>query len=417
MRRSLPLLLLWLAAAGSLAAQSLSFPDGLRAFRINTLVVAGLQPAPGRRLAVTGHLYNGRTAALFRGEGIPEERGLRCWFYLDGEIQGLDVRFFSSGAVPELLSFPVEARPRIAVYGLPPAAVGSGGSWYSPAAAPAELDPGDICVLEVGKEDPEPLQAAGIHVLLLGAVSRRPPAEGPPSVWRGYLLRASEAGAAGVLLEREKERLVEFKERYLRLVTEARFHGAGQAPGAPGARPGRPVLDFPGARPADVASALQRDELAERIGAPLGYALLAFYAPILAAAAAHRRLRAALILAGLLLAGFIVFTALSPARVRSLTVEFLLPETNERPPDIRLQEVTSGPGTRRLYRQEGGPVKSRRLVYQSLLAPGGELPIQMFSRERIVRFNQVPEVRQEQGRLLVRFRNPLAAWSLHDPRY
>jgi hypothetical protein len=241
---------------------------------------------------------------------------------------------------------------------------------------------------------------AGIHVLILGVPSRRPPAGGPLSVWRGWLLRAPKAGAAA-LLEREKERLLEFKERYLRLASEARFYGASKAH--------RPALSFPSARPSDVAAGLERVEPAARVGASLGYALLAFYIPVLAAAA-FRRLKLALILAGPLLAGFIAYSALSPPSVRSLRVEFFLPEASE-PAEMRLRELPSAAGAR-AYRQEGEPIGPHPLVYRSFVAPGGELPIQIFTRERTVRFNQIPEVRQERGSLLLRFRNPLAAWSL-----
>lgn len=414
MKKLLPAFFLLVAAAGSLAAQSLSFPEGLHAFRINALVVNGLGPAVGRQVTVTGRRYDGRTVALFRGQGVSEERGLRCWFYLDGDIQGLEVRFPGSG----LLAASVQAGTRIAVSGLNPTALGS---WYFPAPGPETLGPGDVRVLEAGTKDPEPEQAAGIHVLLVGASrqapspdsppAETPPVAGPPSDYRGYLLRAPNPGAAAALLEREKERLIEFKERYLRLATEARFYGARRAPA-----PGVGALDFPGSWPADVAYTLLRAQLAVRVGAPLGFALLAFYAPALAAAAWFRRRGAALLLVGALLAGFAVFTALRPGEARSLTVEFLLPQPGDQSADIRLREITSASGTRRLYRQEGGPAEGPRLVYRAASVPGGELPLPWFGRELLVRFNQVPEVRQEEGRLLLAFRNPLASWSLHAPR-
>ena len=164
-----------------------------------------------------------------------------------------------------------------------------------------------------------------------------------------------------------------------------------------------------------MAYTLLREQLAVRVGAPLGLALLAFYAPVLAGAALFRRRMAALLLAGALLAGFVVFTVLRPGEARGLTVEFLLPQPGERPPDIRLREITSASGSR-AYRQEGGPAEGLRLLYRAYLVPGGELPLPPYDREPLVRFNQVPEVRQEEGRLLLAFRNPLASWSLHAAR-
>jgi hypothetical protein len=401
-------LLLLAVLAGSPAAQSLSFPEGLRAFRLNALVVDGIGPTAGRLLTVTGRRFDGRTVALFRGQGVSEERGLRCWFYLDDDLQALEVRVPGSA----VLVAAVQTGTRIAVHGLAPAGLGS---WYSPAAGPQELGPGDVRVLEAGVEDPEPLRAAGIHVLLLGTSGRpspesAPAADTPQPAWRGLLLRAANPGAAAALLEREKERLLEFKERFLRLAAEARFYGTRRA-----AKPGEGALDFPGSWPPDVAYTLLREQLAVRVGAPLGLALLAFYSPVLAGAALFRRRVAALLLAGALLAGFVVFTVLRPGEARGLTVEFLLPQPGEKPPDVRLREIASASGSR-AYRQEGGPAEGPRLLYRAVSVPGGELPLPPYDRELLVRFNQVPEVRQEEGRLLLAFRNPLASWSLHAAR-
>ena len=143
----------------------------------------GLGPAAGRLLTVTGRRFDGRTVALFRGQGVSEERGLRCWFYLDGDIQGLEVRVPGSA----VLVAAVQTGTRIAVHGLASAGLGS---WYSPAAGPQELGPGDVRVLEAGAEDPEPLRAAGIHVLLLGTSGRPSPESAPAAdtsqpAWRG----------------------------------------------------------------------------------------------------------------------------------------------------------------------------------------------------------------------------------------
>jgi hypothetical protein len=352
----------------------------VQAFRVNSLVVTGLAPAADRPLEVAGRRFDGREVALFRGLGVPVERGLQCWFYLDGDIQELDVRFHQPGEGPGHLRFTVETRPRIALYGLGLADLGAGSPWFSRVDSAAALGPGDLLVRGREEGDAEALRAAGIHVLVLGA-SARMPADDPPSAWRGYLLRCPDRAAAGRLLERERGRLVEFKERCLQAVGGAR---------------------------ADIAYTLAREELAPRVAAPLGYALLAFYAPVLAAAAALRRPRVPLILAGALLAGFVVFTLLSPGEVRSLRVEFPPPGGGERPALVRV-----APGE---YRQAGMPAGSPILLYQGFLAPGGELPLQELLREKMVRFNQVPEVRQTEGRLYLRFRNPLAAWSLHAPR-
>lgn len=403
--RSLLALALLVAAGGRAAAQSLAFPEGLQAWRFNPLLVTGLDPAPGRALTVTGRRWDGREVALFRGPGVGEERGLRCWVYLDGDIQSLEVR--DRYAAP--LAAPVRfGAPEVVVCGLPPPELGPG---YLPVDDPRSLGPGDVRVLPAGAGDAEPLRAAGIHVLLLGG--RRPPfTEQPPSAWRGRLLSAEEPSAAGVLLARERERLAEFKERCLRLVSEGGFYGRRHP------RAEVRALAFPSSRPADAAYSLQREELAVRVGGPLGWALLAFYVPALAAAAFGRRRGAALLLAGALLAGFVLFTALRPGQARALTVEFLPPEPGLASADIRLQplEPAPGPGVRRAYRQEGAAAEGLRLVYRAASAPGGELPLTPFLGEPLVRFNQVPEVRQREGRLLLVFRDPLAAWSLHAPR-
>jgi hypothetical protein len=396
----------WLACGPrAVFAQSLSFPEGLHSYRLNPILVEGLAPDVERRIQIRGLLFDGREVPLFTGAGSPAAAGdVRCFAYLDEEIQSLKARITRSAGGTLELSIPVELpAPRIAVYGtgtpLP-----NNGPWYTEAYAPEQLRPGDVRVLSQGA-DPEPLRAAGIHVVLSG--SAREEGLEQPSPWRGYLLASPDLGGHEVLavLERNRERLFSFKERYRKLVVEASF----LVPRID--RPG--PLEFPPATPAGIAFTLQRETLGDRVGPLYRYALLAFSLPLVAAVALLRKEKVLLALAGSLLAAFLVFTFLAPPKLRSLTVELALPAAEEQ--GIRLERVPPEADNVYHYRQRGIPPGSYTLLYRALLAPGGDAPFEPFARERLVRFNRIPEVRQERGRLFLRSRGSLSAWSLREP--
>ncbi len=400
------LVAIWLAccARGGLA-QSLSFPEGLSPYRFNPILLEGLAPEAGRHIQIRGLLYDGREAALFEGAGRPEAEGaVRCLAYLDEQIQSLKVRITGTAERRLELSIPLELpAPRISEYGSGTPLPDS--PFFTAVASPGELGPGDVRVLPRGG-DPKRLRAAGIHVVTAGRAGEEEPES--PDPWRGYLLVSPQLGGSEVLsvLQKNRERLLEFKERYRRLITEAGF----LAP-----RIDRRVpLEFPPATPAGVALALQRETLGERVNPLYRYALLAISVPLLAATALLRKERALLIVAGSLLAAFLIFTLLAPPKLRMLTVELGLPAAE--PKGLSLQLLSSSGDEAFHYRQRGLPPEECALFYRAIVAPGGEAPLEPFVRERLVRFNQIPEVRQEGGRLFLRSRGLLSAWSLHEPQ-
>jgi hypothetical protein len=396
----------WLA--GCLAAvfsQSLSFPQGLQPYRFNPILVQGLAPQTESQILVTGALLDGREIALFTGAGTPEPGGaLRCLAYLDEEITALRVRIRRAAGNTLELAVPVEASgPRISVYGAPEPLRNSN-RWIAEASSPQQLRPGDIRVLPQGSETAA-LRAAGIHVLMPGLIAEETLGSSP--AWQGYRLQAPILGAAALtaILEKQQDKLLAFKERYRELVIGASFHAPRIDREAP--------LVFPPATPAGIAHTLHREILDDSVGPLYRYALLGFCLPLLAGVALMKRRQALLALAGFLLAGFLTLTLLAPPQLRSLTVELALPDAQER--GISLERVFPETPKRYQYRQRGIPPGTCTLVYRAFLAPGGEVPIQPFAREELLRFNQLPEVRQERGRLFLRSPSPLSAWSLHEP--
>ena len=93
MRRAL-LAATWLACClAAASSQSLSFPQGLQAYRFNPILVQGIASHAENQILVTGALFDGREVALFTGAGTPAPGGaLRCLAYVDEEIAALYVR-------------------------------------------------------------------------------------------------------------------------------------------------------------------------------------------------------------------------------------------------------------------------------------------------------------------------------------
>ena len=403
--RAVLLVAVWLAccARGGLT-QSLSFPERLSPYRFNPILLEGLAPDAKRHIQIRGLLYDGGEAALFTGAGRPAAEGaVRCLAYLDEQIQSLKVRITGAAGRRLELSIPIELpAPRLAVYGsgtpLP------SNRFFTAATAPEQLGPGDVRVLPRGG-DPKRLRAAGIHVVTAGPAGENELES--PDPWSGYLLISPQLGGSEVLalLQKNRERLLEFKERYRRLITAAGFLAPRIDRRAP--------LEFPPATPAGIAFTLQRETLGDRLNPLYRYALLAISVPLLAATALLRKERVLLIVAGSLLIAFLIFTLLAPPKLRMLTVELGLPTAE--PQGLSLQLLSSEGDDAFHYRQRGIPPEQCTLFYRAIVAPGGEAPLEPFGRERLVRFSQIPEVRQEGGRLFLRSRGLLSAWSLHEP--
>ena len=405
MRRAL-LAATWLACClPAASSQSLSFPQGLQPYRFNPILVQRIASHAESQILITGALFDGREVALFTGAGTPVPGGaLRCLAYLDEEIAALHVRIRRAAGNTLELAVPVEASgPRLSVYGSPEPLRNSS-RWIAEASSPQQLRPGDIWVLPQESETAA-LRAAGIHVLMPGLAAEETPGSSP--VWQGYRLFAPDLGEATLtaVLAKQQDKLLEFKERYRELVIGASFHAPRIDREAP--------LVFPPATPAGIAYTLHREILNDSVGPLYRYALLGFSLPLLAGVALMKRRQALLALAGSLLAGFLTLTLLAPPELRSLTVELALPEARER--GISLERVSPETPKRYQYRQRGIPPGSCTLVYRVILAPGGEVPLQPFDREELLAFNQLPEVRQERGRLFLRSPSPLSAWSLHEP--
>jgi hypothetical protein len=301
------------------------------------------------------------------------------------------------------MEVPVQAAwPPIRVYGLPQPWREARG-WIAQASSPQELEPGDIWALPPAGEA-ERLRAAGIHVLLTDPAPGGAPE--PASAWRGYALSVSPLGDALSALERQKAGLLDFQERYRALVLKAGFYAA---------RIDRTAARvFASTTPTGIALSLHRQILGRKADPPYRYALLAFSAVLLAAAILVRNKRALLALAGALSAGFFAFALLHPPGLRSLAVELALPEGEPR--GIPLERVLPQTAREYRYRQPGIPPGSCTLAYRAFLAPGGEVPLQPFLREKLLRFHPPPEVRQAGERFLLHSPVPLSAWSLHGPQ-
>ena len=404
--RGLAAPLLWLMLSASAGVcQSLSFPDGLEPFRINPVEV---DHSDSVYVRLWGERFDGTVVPLYSGAGIPRRGGLLCWAYIDNEIRLLrgESRSFSG----DKAHFAAEVRRsefRISVYGFPGSLEGA--SFWNGVRSEEELGPGDIWVLSPG-DDPAPIMAAGNHVLTTRARSSELRNQRNP--WRGYLLPVSdlEADTLMEVLESRREEIIAFKQRYTNLPASLGFHGALVAPKDP--------LVFPASPPASIAQSLQGRTFGDRVGAPYRYALLAFSLAAIITVALARRWAIVLPLMGFLLAVFVVFTFAAPSSLRGLTLELALPASREESngPMVALESL-SRPGERILrYRQRDIPPGSRSLLYRSFLAPGGEAPLRLFASDRWVRFNQTPEVQQRHGDLILKFRNPLSSWSLHEPR-
>lgn len=397
--------LLWLAWSGSaLFTQSLSFPEGLTPFRINR---AEVDQADSVALRLWGESYDGRKVSLFSGPGIPSRDGFLCYVYIDDDIRFLKGESKTSSGNTVHFSADL-GRPRfhIAVYGFPGRL--DGRSPWREVRNAEELRPGDVYVLPP-EGDPVPILAAGIHVLTPGTH----PMEGPDirNPWRGYLLSAADLDASilTAVLESHREEFIAFKQRYRELPVSLSFQG-------PRIQRQNPLI-FPPSTPVGIALTLQAETFRDRVGPLHRCALLGFSFAAIVAVAAVRRWEILLPLMGIFLTAFVIFSLVIPVMLRSLTVELALPPSQEDSNDrsIHLDPTADSSESTVRYRQRGIPTGSWRLVYRSLLAPGGEAPLRLFADDELVRFNQVPEVHQHDGRLLLKFRNPLSAWSLHEP--
>jgi hypothetical protein len=399
-------LMLWLMLSASAGvSQTLSFPEGLEPFRINAIEV---DHPDSVQLRLWGERFDGTAVPLFSGAGIPLRGGLLCYAYLDEEIRLLRGESRSSSGGKTQLSAEVRRSEfRISVYGFP-GPLGGGSPWQV-VRSEEELGPGDIYVLSP-QDDPAPIMAAGIHVLTPRARSTE--IRDPRNPWRGYLLIVSDLEANTLIeaLESRREEIIAFKQRYTNLPASLGFHGARV--------PRQDPLIFPASPPASIAQSLQGETFHDRVGAPYRYALLAFSFAAIIAVTLIRRWTILLPLMGFLLAVFVVFTFAAPSRLRSLTIELALPANQEDSSGrtVALESVSEPAKNILRYRQRDIPPGSRSLLYRSFLAPGGEAPLRLFTADRWVRFNQIPEVQQRQGSLFLKFRNPLSSWSLHEPQ-
>jgi hypothetical protein len=395
------LCLTWVVPA--LFPQSLSFPDGLVLFRINRVEV---DRGDWTHLRLWGEDFDGSEEPLFSGPGIPSRSGRLGYVYLDDDIRYLRGEIKTSAGKTVQLSAEVR-RPafRISVFGFPGSLEG-GGLWQS-VSSEKELGPGDVYVLPP-ERDPAPIIAAGIHVL----TPRVDPyiERDPRNPWRGYLLyvQDQEATTLSGVLESRREEIISFKQRYQNLPVSLGFHG----PQIPRENP----LVFPTSEPVTIARLMQVEAFRDRIGPLYRYALLAFSFTAIAAMALIRSWKTLLPLMGTLLAAFVFLSIAAEVKPRTLTIEFALPDSqgysNSRP--MSLEPVGDPQQSSFHYRQSDIAPGSRILLYRALLAPGGEASLSLFADDPRVRFNQIPEVQQRNGMLLLKFRNPLSAWSLHE---
>jgi hypothetical protein len=398
------LAVLWLTyAASALGSQALWFPDGLSPYRINRVAVQG---AKRTNLQLFGVRVDGRRVNLFSGNGVPWGDYLLVYCYLEDDVLTVEAELTASSGRRVHLSEPVRwPRFRIGIYGFP-GPLDIGGPWHE-VRSREELRPGDVYVLQPG-EDAEALLAAGIHVLSAEA----PPLQETPSPWRGHFLRAAVADSPGLAeaLKRYQDLLVELKQRYRTLVTASTFLGSRIAHSQP--------LSFPPATPAGIARTLQSELLGDRIGSSYRYALLSVSLALILAVAIARRWQVLLPLVGCILAAFASFSVIAPPSLRSLIVELSLPASIDGPPaqPVSLRRLSPPSVQTVRLRQEGIPPGSWSLMFQSLLAPGGEIPLQGFAGEDPLRFNQVPLVRSTREGVHLCFRNPLSTWSLHEQK-
>jgi len=403
-RRVLPRLLWLVLPAAAVFAQSLSFPEGLTPFQINAVEV---DHADSVHLRLWGERFDGSEVPLFSGPGVPLRGDFLCYAYLDDEIRLLLGESESSSG--ERAHFSAEVRRsefRISVYGFPGSLEGRS-PWHG-ARTEEELGPGDIYVLS-RQSDPSAIIAAGIHVLTPYIHSVE--LQDPRNPWRGYLFSVSDLDARTIAqaLESRREEIIAFKQRYKNLPVSLGFHG----PRVPREDP----LIFPASPPVTIARSLQEQTFRDRVGPPYRYALLVFSFLSIIAVTLTRRWKILLPLVGILLTAFVVFTLAVPGRLRGLRIELALPTSPEDSSGrtVTLESMSQPAENTVRYRQTDIPPGSWRLVYRSFLAPGGEVPLKLFTDDPWVRFNQIPEVRQRHGSLFLKFRNPLSAWSLHGP--
>jgi len=438
------------APAGALA------PAGLEPFRINRLLARGAAGANLEGILIYGIDFRGGRSLLFRSSEVRQARETLCYAYLDADVQAVEVELVSGPGRSSRLRLSVERSPyRIAVYGeglaggTVAALVPDDPAFYVTASA-GDLGPGDLYLLGEeldanGGAAGESLLARGIHLLLLGGSGAQAATQGP--WWRGQRLapvsRAPTvpglSGAPTVpglsraptvpglsrdepgikeLLAAKKKELLAFKQRYHSLIAEASFQGIRAQSEAP--------LSFRGAQAEDIAYTLEGELFRSRLGAIHRLALIAFYLPALCLVALLRKVRLLLPLLGGLLLLFVLVIVLYPGGGRAFTLKLNLSQAQPAP--LRLRREGGSPDlggdlarplSAGLEESSFSPLDFNArdwvLRYRMAASFDRRLPLSWLQPARLVKCNQRPTIVLSGGRYTVEFRNPLKAWSLHEP--
>jgi len=420
------------APSGALA------PAGLEPFRINRLLARGAAGANLEGILIYGIDFRGGRSLLFRSTEVRQARETLCYAYLDADIQAVEVELVSGPGRSSRLRLSVERSPyRIAVYGeglaggTVAALVPDDPAFYVTTSA-GDLGPGDLYLLGEGLDADggaarESLLARGIHLLLLGGSGAQAATQWP--WWRGQRLApvsraptvpglSGEEPGIKELLAAKKKELLAFKQRYHGLIAEASFQGIRAESEGP--------LSFRGAQAEDIAYTLEGELFRSRLGAIHRLALIAFYLPALCLVALLRKVRLLLPLLGGLLLLFVLVIVLYPGGGRAFTLKLNLSQAQ--PAALRL-------------RREGGPMdlggdlarplsagleessfspldftaRDWVLRYRMVASFDRRLPLSWLQPARLVKCNQRPTIVLSGGRYTVEFRNPLKAWSLHEP--
>lgn len=379
-------------------------------------------------MRIHGRTADGKRILLFEHLKVAAENDLRCYVYLDRSITAVEVEVKSADRMLERTSFAVRYNPyRVAVFASrTPTLLPTSG--YTPAASFSSLEPGDIYVVQ--ESEPPETTSAVIHQLLARGIqviipqSFTPAAESPvhpeAGLWAGKLIRTDTSDPVAVqqVLDRHREQYRLFKARYYDLIAGANFYGIR----APEAR----SLTFRDTTLEDIAFTLEQQGLRGRLNSAEKALMILFYLPVIIGVALVKRPKLLLILTAGFLLIFALLSLLYPGRDTSVAL-YLNPLHSQRN-TVRLEPVPGYPGQsgtlsdllstepeqKRFQATDFSPQISS-LRYSAVRSSGDKSPLQQFLSADAVKFDQIPLVRIHGGSYYLEHRNPLRAWSLHEP--
>ncbi len=419
--------LLLLVCSASLGSQSVSLVEQLRPFRINQLVVTDLQGLQEPRVEITGRTLHDQEIPLFLAAEQSFPAQLECFLYLDDSIQNVQIRISSSELKPVSFEYSTRLNPyQVTVFSEPRRMLPQL-SGYRFTSEKQQLGPGDILILEdpPGPEPPDEgirdLLDRGIHVI---TTEQLPEADRPSverSGWQGelLLLDSLEPAVLTEMLESRREGFAAFKKRFYDLTAGAGFYGLPASQ--------EDALVFEDTRVEDIAAALERQYLPNRLTGFHRMLLLAFTLTAVILVALTKKMATLLLSLTVVLCLFAALSFLSPDPDRSLhlllnlhhlssdRIELLRTASHGQEKTAPLTAVLPPKIDAQRFAPPDYETEKWSLSYGLIRSTSRELPLSVFTAAVSVKLDQLPQIEMVEGRYILRYDNPLRYWSLHEP--